>query len=80
VHQVCAESYAVGYMDEYGMTVVVQINLACELTALTLTHMTSLTEILLPHFITNIALALSLNSHLQNKIERDGRLTARFGL
>ena len=27
----------------------------------------------------NIAFPLSLNSHLQNKIERDDRLTARFG-
>jgi hypothetical protein len=43
MHQVCAESYAVGYMDEYGMTVVVQIDSACELAALTLTRMTSLT-------------------------------------
>jgi hypothetical protein len=67
-------------MAEYGMTVVVQIDLACELTALTLTCMTSLTEILLANFVTNIDLALSLNSHLQNKIERDGRLRARFGL
>jgi hypothetical protein len=66
-------------MDEYSMTVVVQIDLACELTALTLTRMTSLTEILLAHFVTNIAFALSLNSHLQNKIERDGRFTAQFG-
>jgi hypothetical protein len=45
-------------MDEYGMTVVVQIDSSCELTALTLTRMTSLTEILLPHFVTNIAFAL----------------------
>jgi hypothetical protein len=65
-------------MDEYGMTVVVQIDSSCELNALTLTRMTSLTEILLPHFVTNIAFALSLNSHLQNKIEHDGHLTARF--
>jgi hypothetical protein len=63
-------------MDEFGMTVVVQINSSCELTALPLTRMTSLTEILLTHFDTNIAFAWSLNSHLQNKIERDGHLTA----
>ena len=62
------------------MTVVIQIDSSCELTSLTLTRMTSLTQILLAHFVTNIAFALLLNSHLQNKIERDGRLTARFGL
>jgi hypothetical protein len=69
----------VGYMDEYGMTVVVQIDLSCELTACTLLRMTSLTETLAAHFVTNIRLALSFNSNLQNIIERDGRLTARFG-
>jgi hypothetical protein len=66
-------------MDEYGMTVVVQIDSSCTLTALSMTTMTSLTYILLAHFVTNIGFALSLNSHLQNKTERDGRLTARFG-
>jgi len=43
VHQVCAESYAVGYMDEYGMTAAVQIDSSCALTALPMTRMTSLT-------------------------------------
>jgi hypothetical protein len=65
-------------MDEYVMTVVVQIDSACELTALPLTRMTSLTKILFAHFITNIALALSLNSQLRNKIEHDGHHTALF--
>jgi hypothetical protein len=80
VPQVFAESYAVGYIDEYGMTVVILIDVSCALTALPMTRMTSLIEILIAHFITNIAIGLSLNSHLQNKIECDGRLTARFGL
>jgi len=79
VSQVCAESYAVGYMDEYGMTAVVYIDSSCALTALPMTRMTSLTEILLAHFVTNIAFALSLKSHLQNQTERDGHLTTRFG-
>jgi hypothetical protein len=65
-------------MDEYGMMVVVQIDSSCTLIALPMTHMTSVTKILVAHFITNIGFALSLNSHLQNKIECDGRLTARF--
>jgi hypothetical protein len=65
-------------MDEYGMMVVVQINSSCTLTALPMTHMTSLTKILVAHFVTNIAFALSLNRNLQNKIECDGRHTARF--
>ena len=73
------ESYAVGYMDEYGMTVVVQIDSSSTLTTLPLTCMTSLTQILLAHFVTNIAFGLSFNSDLQNKMERDSCLTARFG-
>jgi hypothetical protein len=66
-------------MDEYGMTAVVQIDSSCALTALPMTRMTSLPEILLAHCVTNIAFALSLNRYSQNKTERDGRLTARFG-
>jgi hypothetical protein len=66
-------------MDEYGMTVVIQIDSPCELAAVPLTLMTALTQNLLAHFVTNNAFALSLNIHLQNKIEHDGRLTARFG-
>jgi hypothetical protein len=34
VHQVCAESYAVRYMHEYSMTVVIQIDSSRALTAL----------------------------------------------
>jgi len=44
-----------------------------------MTRMTSLTYILLAHFVTNIAFALSHNSDLHIKTERDGRLTTRFG-
>jgi hypothetical protein len=63
-------------MDEYDITVVVQIDSSGELTTPTLTRLTALTYILLAHFVTNIAFALSLNSHLQNEIKRDGRLRA----
>jgi hypothetical protein len=66
-------------MDEYSMSVVVQIDSSCALTALPMTRMTSLSKIVLAHFVSNIAFALSLNSHLQNKTECDGCLTARFG-
>jgi hypothetical protein len=66
-------------MDDNGMMVVVQIDSSCALTALSMTSMISLTYILLAHFVTNIGFALSFNSHLQNKTERDGRLTARCG-
>jgi hypothetical protein len=79
VHQVCAESYAVGFMDEYDMTVVIQIDFSCALSALPKTRMTSLSYTLLAYSFTNIADALALNSHLQNQTERDGRLTARIG-
>jgi hypothetical protein len=61
------------------MTVVVQIDSSCALTALPMTCMTSLTYILLAYFVINIAFALSHNSHLQNKINCDGCLTVRFG-
>jgi hypothetical protein len=79
VHQVCAESYAVGYMHECSMTVVIQIHSSCTQTALSMPRMTSLTYILLAHYVTNIAFALSLNSHLQNETECFGRLAVRFG-
>jgi len=79
VHQVCAASYAGGYMDEFSMMVVVQIDSGCALTILSITRMTSLTQILLANFVTNIAFALSLNSHMQKETEHLGRLTVRFG-
>ena len=41
--------------------------------------MTSLTEILLAHFVTNIGFALSLNGNLQKETTHFGRLTVRFG-
>jgi hypothetical protein len=65
-------------MDEFGMTVVIQIDSSCALTAPSMTHMTSLTYILLPHFVTNIAFALSVNTQLQKETEYFGRLTVRF--
>jgi hypothetical protein len=43
VPQVFPDSYTVGYMDEYGVTVVVQIDSSCALTAHPLTRMGSLT-------------------------------------
>jgi len=62
-------------MDEISMTVVVQIDSLCALTALSMTHMTSLTQIVLAHVVMNIAFALSLNSHLQKETAHFGRLT-----
>jgi len=73
------ESYAVEDMDECSMTVVIQIDSSGTLNALSLTRMTSVSKILLAHFVTNVAFTLSLNSHLQNETERFGRLTVRFG-
>jgi hypothetical protein len=63
VHQVSPDRYAVEYMDAYGMTVVVQIDWSCALTARSMTRMTSVTQILIAHFVTTIAVALSLNSN-----------------
>jgi len=69
------ESYAVGYMDECGMTVVMQPDSSSLLTACSRTRMTSLTKILLVYFVTNIVFALWLSSHLQIEIECVGCLS-----
>jgi len=63
-------------MNEGSMTVVIPIDSSGALTALSMTCMISLDQILLAHFVTNIAFALSLNSHSQNETERFGNLTA----
>jgi len=76
VHEVSAESYAVEYMDEYGMTVLIETDSSRALTAPSMTRMTSLTEIWLVYFITNLGFALSLNSHPQIEIECFGRFSA----
>jgi len=73
-----AESYAVGYMDEFSMSVGDMINSACTLTALSMTCMTSHSEISLAHFFTNIAFALSVNSQLRKETVSFDRLTVRF--
>jgi hypothetical protein len=65
-------------MDEFTMTVVVQIDLSCALTALSLAHVTSLTEILLAHIVTNIAFALPVYTHMPKETECFGHLTLRF--
>jgi len=44
-----------------------------------MTRMTSLTQIELVYFVTNIGVALWLNSNLQIHIVRIGHLTAWFG-
>jgi len=80
LHQVCAESYAVGHMDECSMIVVIQTDLCWALTALSITRMTSLTWSLVAYFVPQIAFALSLNSNRQTEIEHIGRLTAWVGL
>jgi hypothetical protein len=66
-------------MNEISMMVVITIDSSYALTALFMTPMTSLTYILLAHFVTNIAFALLLNSHLQKETIRFGRLTVQFG-
>jgi hypothetical protein len=61
------------------MTVVVQIESSWPLNAWSMTRMKSLRYILLAHFVTNIAFALSLKSHMQKDSQRCGCLTVRFG-
>ena len=60
------------------MTVDIQIDSSSALTAHSMRHMISLTYILLAHFITNSAFALSPNSSLQKETERVGSLTVQF--
>jgi len=79
VHQGCAESYAVRGMDECSMAVVIQTGLYWAQTAPSMTRMTSLTEILLLNFVTNLGFAFSHNSDWQTNIEFIGDLTAWFG-
>jgi hypothetical protein len=66
-------------MDEFSLTVVIQNDSSCALTAHSMTRMTSLTYILLAYFIRNIAFALSLYSHRQMETEYSGHLAVRLG-
>jgi len=66
-------------MDVFGRAVVVQINSSCALTPLSMPPRTSLTKMLLAHFVTNIAFTLSPVTHLQRETERFGDLTVGFG-
>ena len=76
MHKVCAEIYAVGYMDECGMTVIIRPDSSWALTTLSMTPRTSHSEILLVYSVPNIAFALSPNYHLQIEIELVGCLSA----
>jgi len=79
VHHVCAESNAVECMDQFSINVVFQTDSYWALTALSITGTTSLTNILLVYFVTNIAFPFSLNSTLQTEIERVSHRIACFG-
>jgi len=61
------------------MTVIIETYLLWAPTALSRTWMTSLTSIFLVYFVTNIAFAFSLDSHLHIVIECSGDLTLSFG-
>jgi len=65
-------------MDECSMTVVIQTDSYCALTALSMTRMTSLSDILLVYFVANITFAISLNNHWQREIEFISHRKARF--
>ena len=76
MHQVCAESYAVGYMDECCMAVVIQTDSYWALTAPSMTLMTLPTTVLLVNFISNLIFALTLGMNRSKHIEFFGHLTA----
>lgn len=54
VDQVCGASYAVGYITECSMTVVIHPGSLGTLTALSMTRMISLTQILVVTFVCNL--------------------------
>jgi len=68
VHQVCTGSYAVGCMTVCTMTVFIHSASHCILTGASMTHMTSLTDILLVSFISNLVLTFWLTSNGQDDI------------
>jgi len=78
VHQVCAESYAVGRMDECSMTVIIQTDSYCALTTSSLTRMASLTQIVSVDFITNLYCAFPLNCNRTGAMEYIAHLAAKF--
>jgi hypothetical protein len=69
------ESYAVGCMGECSIAVVIQTDSYWAQTAPHMTLMTSLTLILLVYFVSNLAVAFSLDSNLQAVIDHIGWLT-----
>jgi hypothetical protein len=66
-------------MYEFSMTVVIQIDSPSALTALSMTLITSLTQILLVYFVTTIAFPLPLNSNMQIETVHLGRFRVRLG-
>ena len=74
------ESYAVGRVDEYSLTVAIPSDSYWALTPVSNTGMISLTQILVLYFVTNIAFDFSLNSNRLTEIECVGHLTDCFGL
>jgi hypothetical protein len=79
VHEVCTESYAVGYMDDYDITVVVQTVSSWAPTTLSMTCIAALTQNLSVYFITSLAFVVSLNRYLQIEIDCFGHVASWSG-
>jgi hypothetical protein len=78
VHQVCASSYVVWYIDECSITVIMQTNSYWALTPLSINRMTSLTEHLLVYCVTCKIVTVSLNNNRQTEVEQVGYYTTWF--
>jgi len=65
-------------MVEYSIAVVVRTDLYWVRTAASITWITSVPEILMVYFVTNLALSLLDHRYWLTEIKRFGSLTARF--
>lgn len=79
VDVVCEESDAGRSMDKFSITVIIETDSSWALTAVSMTHMTSLIWILLDNLVINKTFLLWLNSNWQTAIEQGGCLTAKSG-
>jgi len=80
VHQVWAQSYAVGCMDECSMLLVIHTDSHYALTTPSMTHITSLTLLLEVNFVSNLVFAFSLNHNRQDNIKLIDCQSTWFGI
>jgi len=72
------QSDIVGWMDDYEMMVVIHTHSCCALIAPSMTHMPSLTHILLVNFVSNLDCAFLLICKRQDDIRLINRQSTLF--